>query len=141
MSYEATKKGRVPIAARVRRGTTPASCITSRVQRWRHCGSQPNNATIPKPLVHNLFPTQPPFYMVRHFTYWVAPFPSSFLQIPPYSAPSPLLLPRWTRDGGNRQRFKPGATLNSYILSVYILHLLPIYNISVNLIGNASSLP
>ena len=29
VSYETTKRGLVPMAAHVRRGTTPASCVTS----------------------------------------------------------------------------------------------------------------
>ena len=39
VSYEATKRGQVPMAARVRHGITPTSSVTSTIQHWRDCGS------------------------------------------------------------------------------------------------------
>ena len=100
VSYEMTKRRQVPIAARVQRGTTPASCGTSTVKRWRDLGSQ-NAVFIFKPLVIN-----PLFHMVQHLVNWVTPFPRSqhplssslkFLQTPS----SPLFLPTCTRVRGN----------------------------------------
>ena len=63
----------VPIAARLRRGTTPASCVTSTGMPAQ------NAATILKPLVFN--PHSIPF---THVADWIAPFPSSSSQTPPY---------------------------------------------------------
>ena len=94
---------------RVRRGTTPFSCGTSTVQRWRNRGSPVKTL----PLFPNLscpIPSSlnPLFPMLRHLADWVAPFhrsrnsyslPLKFLHTP--SSPPPLLLPTCTIDRGN----------------------------------------
>ena len=87
VSYEATK--RFSRWQRVyKRGTTPASCISSTGMPAQ------NAANILKPLVPN--PHSPLLHIVQHVTDWVAPFPrslSSILSLPTNSSIFPLHLP------------------------------------------------
>ena len=102
-SYEATKRGQVPMAARVWRRTTSASYITSTAYRWRNRGSPFKTLPIFSYLSCTISsPLNPILCMVRHLADWVAPLPhsqhspSSSPQIPPYSLfTSPFSLRAW----------------------------------------------
>ena len=79
-----TKMGdKVPMAARVRHGTTPATCVTATVYKSEE------TVTILKPLMP--IPTQPLLHMVQHVTDWAASFPrSQHYPYPPLSNSSKL---------------------------------------------------
>ena len=88
LSHEATKRGQVPMTARVWRGTTSASCIVYNLYSLpleRPRKSCQNATTILISLVHNLLPIQ------SHFVYGVTScrlgrtIPSS--SAPPSSSP------------------------------------------------------
>ena len=91
LSYEATKRGQVAMAARVRRGSMPASCGSSTIYRWRDHGYPVKTL----PLLLNIscpIPTKSLFYMVRHLADWVAPFPAVSIPLFLSSNSSTLLL-------------------------------------------------
>ena len=123
---EATRRGQGPMAARVRRMMTSASCGTSILQHsaGKTAGCRSKGATISEPLVPNPLSLNSFFRMVRHLADWVAPFPHIQHSSPPplkflYTPSSPphFLILTCTKVRGNHHHhieYRAYIIINNY---------------------------